>query len=892
MSTIGATTSSAIQHLPQQHLKEATVRLDQAQDLNSTSSDTATLTNVSEPASNGANGEASLESFVASFKQDRIVQAQPKDPALQEAESKVQATLTTLASDADGFHAMFKQIYGERYQPNTVEALRNQVLAGDFSSIPDIKVVSGDTLHGNHAAYGDGTIFLNEALLQDTDKAAAYIIEELGHHYDGLFGAGDAKGDEGEMLRAMTSGQPVSANDMQRMRTESDKGVIEVDGKQIEVEFGWASKAFKKVKNAVSDVAKKVRDEVKDFGDAALDVVKLQARLLTFPADYVLNGDDAVDRLEKSGKEALKSVLESEVFSSVAIAAVTLASGGGLTGPLLIAQQAAQQGVAAALKTAAVSYVKSEVADLVAGKIAKETGSEWLGTAAGAFLKGSNNSDGLGSNLQSGIDKLSNEQVQSYIKPEIFDIAGTDVLKNVESKVDFSSLGEKLGNWAEQGADWDKLTAATSSLDRKLGDSVKDIDWPKLLEKSKASAEALASKAVDLTSTAKSDLQPLGNSMKSSVRSGFDLAKLPEMIEKASDSGLKELSKIAADRINKDVSFAPLREKLTGWAKAGADTGGLIDLMKSAPAEIGKAADDFSWEAMYGKTAASLKSQALEQIDARVDYAPLQDGLNTWIENGAKIDDLGKLFDTVKDGVDADVTKGLARFDEANVKAGEVFNRIASKSGEMFSMDMLQNVLTALDGKQSGAADSQKPQDLSTVMSKLGDTFTNRIQAQMMAGIEQLNDPAVGAALSSWVAQGAKPDQLGSALQLSTGASVANGSGVAGPDLQGLQSASMKAALTADILGSIDTGSLRESIGKIREAGTTLGDISARVAEFADELPNAGYAELLKEIMEDITPQLAELLNKGETYLNTVDDVKHNNESRAQQLNHVLQKSA
>ena len=904
MSSVAASGSGLTQLLPQQQIKDSIVRLDQGitpakdtalqgvferiNNLLDSESNQDTFTDA-----NATKGEATLETFVASFKQDRTLQSQPKDPALQEAESKVHATLTTLAADSNGFHTMFKQIYGERYNPDTVEALRSQVLAGDFSSIPEIRVLSSAELHGNHAAYGDGTIFLNEELLADTGKAAAYIIEELGHHYDGLFGAGDTKGDEGEMFRVLTGGQPVSADEMNRIRSENDKGIIEVDGKQIEVEFGWFSKAFKSVGKAISGIVNKVIDAIKDFVNAVVDVMKFAMQLMVFPLDYAINGDEAVDRLKEAGMKALQSVLKSEIFMWALTAAVTAMTGGGATGPFLMAAEAAKVGIVEVLKNVAVSYIKGEVIDLIATKIAKETGSEWLGTMVGAFLGNSGSSE-FGTSLQEGWSKLSMEQVQEFAKDEVLKIAKTEVLNKIAAEVDFAPLQNLLSGWVEKGADWDTLSEAVSSLDEQLGKSVKDIDWAKLLEKSKGIAENLAVDTIDYKLADKTGFEGLGNSMKSFVRSGFDLALLPQVVETASKTGLDELSNLAIERITKEVGFAPLREKLVEWAEAGADYDRLAELLTSAPEVISRTVDNFSWEEMYDKTTDVLKSEALQQIEAKVDYEPLQNGLRTWVEGGAKLEGFDELYNTVESGVNADIDEKMAKFDEAKAKGSEVFDKLSAKSGEIFSTDALQKLLGALDGKAANSSDgaTSEPFNFPALLESLSSGLGEKLQAQFSNGAQKLQDPAVGEALSQWATEGANPERLGNVFQVITGATAGETSGAESSADKALEFGAMKAEFTADILGRIDTGSIRESFDQLRKASDSLGDFSNRFSELAEKLPNPDVAESVSKAIEKYSPQILELLDKGDGFLNKIDDVKQTNETRAQQLNQVLLQSA
>jgi len=90
--------------------------------------------------------------------------------------------------------------------PRRLRDLIDQWGSGDFSSIPEIVLLSAADMNGAMGAYviSTGKIYLNKdwLLTAGSDAVGAVLIEELGHHLDGMVNDADTSGDEGEVLRS------------------------------------------------------------------------------------------------------------------------------------------------------------------------------------------------------------------------------------------------------------------------------------------------------------------------------------------------------------------------------------------------------------------------------------------------------------------------------------------------------------------------------------------------------------------------------------------------------------------------------------------------------------------------------------------------------------------
>ena len=140
----------------------------------------------------------------------------------------------------DNFESSIESIFGTKI--GTV-AIRQQWLNGDFSLIPEIRILANGelgTANGAYAADLDEILVSADFLgrhLDDPVAIAGLLLEEIGHKLDRVLnGSVDSPGDEGAIFRSLVTGQRLPSELLAGLRTQEDRSVIVLDGNAIEIE--------------------------------------------------------------------------------------------------------------------------------------------------------------------------------------------------------------------------------------------------------------------------------------------------------------------------------------------------------------------------------------------------------------------------------------------------------------------------------------------------------------------------------------------------------------------------------------------------------------------------------------------------------------------------------
>jgi hypothetical protein len=159
--------------------------------------------------------------------------------SINSALSLVYDQLSNFAS-LENFWSLFDTAFGTQYDYLTAFTLKSQWQSHDFSSFPQIEVVSSDVLGSAKGAYATSTnkIYLSDQFVSVASQQSleAVILEEYGHFVDAQVNATDTTGDEGELFSAIVRGVSLSAAELGRIQAEDDHAVIVVDGQSIAVE--------------------------------------------------------------------------------------------------------------------------------------------------------------------------------------------------------------------------------------------------------------------------------------------------------------------------------------------------------------------------------------------------------------------------------------------------------------------------------------------------------------------------------------------------------------------------------------------------------------------------------------------------------------------------------
>ena len=144
-------------------------------------------------------------------------------------------------AESGRFWANWQTAFGTNYDVIKARELQQQWQSRDFSELPSIEVVSGEVLGTANGAYASSNnkIYLSESFLNTASPAAIVnvILEEIGHYVDAQINQVDSLGDEGVIFAALVQGEVLSPGVLAQLKTEDDRGWLEVNGQKLEVEY-------------------------------------------------------------------------------------------------------------------------------------------------------------------------------------------------------------------------------------------------------------------------------------------------------------------------------------------------------------------------------------------------------------------------------------------------------------------------------------------------------------------------------------------------------------------------------------------------------------------------------------------------------------------------------
>ncbi len=154
---------------------------------------------------------------------------------------KAQDYLSNFAVGQD-FYTKLTIAFGNPLDTEKAESLRQQWVSGDFTSLPEIEIRSGEEIQGANSAFSSDTnkIYLSqEYITQNASSPSAIthtLLEEIGHFVDAKINSSDAPGDEGAIFSALVRGKTLDENQLQQLRAENDAATITLDGQVIQIE--------------------------------------------------------------------------------------------------------------------------------------------------------------------------------------------------------------------------------------------------------------------------------------------------------------------------------------------------------------------------------------------------------------------------------------------------------------------------------------------------------------------------------------------------------------------------------------------------------------------------------------------------------------------------------
>jgi hypothetical protein len=165
------------------------------------------------------------------------------NPVLDAVLADVYATLTGFAGRED-FLVVIEQAFGDGYDGAALEGIRQQWLSGDFSALPQVEILSGETLQGANGAYAtaNNTIYFSSDFLQAySDSPAAIVsvwLEEIGHSVDAQINELDTLGDEGAIFSSLVleNNFMTDLDTIQLLKLEADQKAVTTENGDLIVE--------------------------------------------------------------------------------------------------------------------------------------------------------------------------------------------------------------------------------------------------------------------------------------------------------------------------------------------------------------------------------------------------------------------------------------------------------------------------------------------------------------------------------------------------------------------------------------------------------------------------------------------------------------------------------
>lgn len=153
---------------------------------------------------------------------------------------KLKNDLQYLLDDPD-FVEKMNLAFSNLWDRDKAKTLLQSLVKGD--SLPAIKVVSSDRIHGGNGAFDsyDNVIYLSARFVADNannqDAIKNVLLEELGHYLDSQINTTDSAGDEGAIFAAIAQGKQLSESELAALKAEDDTTTITVNGQSRTVEL-------------------------------------------------------------------------------------------------------------------------------------------------------------------------------------------------------------------------------------------------------------------------------------------------------------------------------------------------------------------------------------------------------------------------------------------------------------------------------------------------------------------------------------------------------------------------------------------------------------------------------------------------------------------------------
>lgn len=128
--------------------------------------------------------------------------------------------------------------FGDNFNVAELEPLSQQWATGKFTDLPAVGILPAADFNNASGAFSQQTnsIYLSDRYLSNHQKITRILLEEIGHFVDSRINQIDTPGDEGAIFAALVQNETLDAGKLERLKNESDRITITVDGQTISAE--------------------------------------------------------------------------------------------------------------------------------------------------------------------------------------------------------------------------------------------------------------------------------------------------------------------------------------------------------------------------------------------------------------------------------------------------------------------------------------------------------------------------------------------------------------------------------------------------------------------------------------------------------------------------------
>lgn len=142
----------------------------------------------------------------------------------------------------ENFSDKIRLAFGENFNNDRLESIRQEWIDGNFSNLPDLEVRSAKEINHANGAFDalNNKIYLSQEYINENANNPQVItdvlLEEIGHFVDAKINLLDTPGDEGKIFAALVQDTNLSESTIEAWKLENDIATITLDNQVIQIE--------------------------------------------------------------------------------------------------------------------------------------------------------------------------------------------------------------------------------------------------------------------------------------------------------------------------------------------------------------------------------------------------------------------------------------------------------------------------------------------------------------------------------------------------------------------------------------------------------------------------------------------------------------------------------